>query len=183
MNYESLNEAILSAPITSARITGVDGGVWGMKPTEAKKIIFYADKKADITLSNNGAASLRVTDDVAAVTKHITLTAAREADAFVSLQQAIRDEKLKGGVTKDTKFTFVHRLQILDADGKNVYVNNAYKGYPAYLKAVRQAPAEGDARNQAIQAASDALRATEVKDECKGKEKFYQYMPVFTVSN
>lgn len=183
-NYSVLMDKIKSAVLTTARMTGVKvGQEWALEPGSDNDHKFKTEKSADITLSDNAAASIRVCQDPTAAVKFGTTAEARESGVIVTLQKALTDEAVKE-LNEKTKFKCIHRVKIIDTITDQPVLNNeCYNGYKDYLKAARKAARlTGDARRDAFAAASDALRSSGVINQAdlNNTDKI-QHMPVFQV--
>lgn len=183
MNYESLTQNVLNAPLGGARMSNVAEGAWNLT-IDGDKVFLSAPKKASIPVTDNGVAAMRIATDAATAKKYKTTREARESGEIVNLQTAIRTEQVKG-LSASTKFEVVHRLQIEDAATGQVILNNdCYNGYPDYVKAARKAARlDGTERQDAFAAALEVLRASGIKaGKSTTDPKNIQHMPVFVVS-
>lgn len=182
--FVKLNSDVLEASIGSARITDVKEGTYNLELKDDKISLVDSKKKA-IGITINTLAGLRIVTSAEKAKVAATTRDARESDDYMTLQDAL---KLEGGPKLDetTKFNVVHRLKIHDSvNDKPVYRNECYKGYPAYVKAAREAAnldVADPTRNTKFNEATDALRASELKAGIIESPKTLQMLPVFTIT-
>lgn len=190
MDFKELSQKIVDAPIGQSRLTDMNKGTYSLViSADGKSIALVSDKKKKTPITVNSLAAMRVVADAATAATVETTRDARTSDAYSPLQELLASERVK--VSESTKFNVVHKLRILDTiTGKPIFRNEHYTGYPAYVKASREAsqlPGDTDAqkaaKNAAYTAASEVLHATEVKTGTAIEEKNLIMMPVFTVTN
>jgi hypothetical protein len=191
MDFNDINRLVKEAPLGIGRITEIPSGEYNLDilnssdPKVAPRIVFKGiTSKKKFGISPNGLAAARIvaTPDVAK--KAATTVQARETEGYENLQASLEKDGAKP-LTKETKFTVVHQLNIMDREdpSKHVYKNEAYLGHKQYLKEAAKValmPA-GDDKNAEWARIGDVLRLTGV-DPTKDKPEFYLTMPVFVVS-
>lgn len=191
MDFNDVNRLVKEAQLGIGRITDVAPGEYNLDilnssdPKVAPRIILRnATTKKKFGITANGLANARIVPTVEIAKKAITTADVRTTEGYDNLQSALEKDGSKP-LSKETKFTVVHNVHIMDRDdaSKHVYKNEAYNGYKAYLKEadkVRLMPT-GDDKNAEWTRIGDALRATGVNASLDKVEN-YLTMPVFIVS-
>jgi hypothetical protein len=186
MTFDDLNTAVSTADINRARMTDIKEGTYHIEIGEAAgkaTVALVSETKKRVILNPDNLASLaamRIVEDEKAAQAVKTTRDARQSADYKTLQDAMNDASKS--VTKDSKFTVVHQLSILDTiTDAPVYKNTCYSGYSAYLKACKAAAKlVGTERSNAFNDASGALRETKLNANVKESDKVL--MPVFKVS-
>jgi hypothetical protein len=193
MNFKDLAKSISEAQLGSARMTDVaaDKGVYNVLIGSDDKVSLVSEKKHKVAITNIATlAAMRITDNVEEAVKVTSTREARSNENYSTLQAACNAEGFV--LSPDTKFTVVHRLQIIDTEkDEPIFKNELYTGYAAYSKGARKAFAmangtndEKAARTLAFTEASDALRASGLKNKNTPKtEENLLLMPVFTITS
>ena len=184
--FDDLNQAVLTAQINRARMTDISEGTYHLEIGESAgkpTVALVSEKGQKVALNPENLASLasmRIVEDPAAAKKAATTRDARVSPDYKTLQDSMN--AAGKSVTKDSKFTVVHQLSILDPISEQpVYKNTCYSGYSAYLKACRNAAKlAGTDRANAFNDATGALRETKLNAGVKDADKVL--MPVFQVT-
>ena len=191
MNFKELSEKIAAEQLGGAKLTDIKVGVYSLD-IDGESINLVSEKKAKYPITLRSLASMRVVADANKLATLKTTKDARESEDVHNLQDSIANEGII--LSENTKFNVIGHLKIVDsATEKPVYRNSFYSGYPAYLKAAREANLmakktddEKAARNAAFTAATETLRASGVKTgegAPKDVPESYLQMPVFKITN
>lgn len=189
MNFKDLTEGVLKAPIGNGRLTDLKKGKYNLM-IDGDDVFLIDVKKSKTPISVNSLAALRVVTDIEKASKVIDTRSARaETETYGNFKTLIQAEGAK--LDEKTSFEVVHHLRIIDSiSDKPVYKNEHYQGYPEYLKTTRKISADRSqdkdaiaARGVAYTAASETLRATELKAAVTLKDENLMMMPVFVVTN